>query len=639
MNSWSLEDQSIQKISENLHTIKPSKVSNIRNGIKRAILSCVEENAQFDSNEMQVEDNENIITSKIDHTIEYGTHCRIIFTIQHQKEKNYDVNEALELIDNEGDIEISNKINIVDIVQTIIDEHNNEVDGLSNKRKIKFCEVILLFVINEKRDKSKSTSSNKKSKNEESSTEENPPLSKRPKRQAALNFLKKQKESSNQEQEEEMNQEFQNHHSDDILIEDIPKSSIVHESNLLRVEVNFVLPSEMKNALLDLCISLNNLNVMNINQIPLKVESKTASTMYYKTTVLYPNNNLEKKYTRTGHPHHGFKLGTNFWKSTDREIQTYWRPFDKRINVDTLPCSSVHRISPYDSSSFISRSLFMHLQENRPLILAQPDSDNELIMTHALLLHGNFIYVHILCNDTLVNAFESDIYGSDTLIRKYRLQAFLEMVEMNNLPLEGNNELIFIENNEKTVLNDRLNHISYPSTVNLERITKYFPFYEDDTILFSSRQYDSLRNLTQPIRNIILQENITESDFETVIKCLDRLDRATKDNEVKLFLNTKNSVQKRRDLYNKLWKEIHFVFDQFKLVSANHQKLASFVSTLTPQDLKLADQENIQSNELSPMNQDKTKMSVEEQLAFASNELKSMCEFVLNVRNQYLLYF
>lgn len=599
------------KISENLHTIKPSKVSNIKKGLEEAILACVQEN--IENNEMEIENEEEAPI------VEYGAHCRVIFTIQHQKEKTYDINEALDLIDNEGDIEISKKVNIVEIADNIINKYNSEIDN--NAKKIMFCEIILLFVINEKEEKSKTTSSNKKPKNEET-TEENPPSSKRPKRKAALNFLKRHKESINQENDEET-KESQNN-VEEFVIQDIPKSTIAYESSHLRVEVNYVYPSEVKNALLDLCISLNNLNVLNINQIPLKVESKTASTMYYKTTVLYPNNNLQRKYTKTGHPHHGFRLGSNFWKSTDREIHTYWRPFDKRINVDTLPCSSVHKISPYDYSAFTSRSLFVHLQENRPLILSQPDSENELIMTHALLLHGNYIYVHVLCNDTLVNAFESDIYGSDTLIRKYRLQAFLEMVEMNNLPLESNKELIVIENSEKSPTYEKLSNLSYPSTVNLERVTKYFPYYEDDTILFSSRQYDSLRNLTQPIRNIILQETISASDYETVIKCLERLDRATKDNEVKLFLNTKNSVQKRRELYTNLWKEIYFVFDQFKQVSPNHQKLANFVNTLNPQDTKVAEPEIPQTNEAPTINQDKTKMTIEEQLAFASNELKSM---------------
>lgn len=629
INGWSEDEQSVKSITNGLYGIKGSKISNIMEGMRQSLLASTIRTEE----KMVVEDTPATEEEKAS-IVQDGIHCRLIYMSQFSREDN-EYNNPCVVIDNEGDIEKVTTVDLIKELEKTIELHNATHDPKTH-HKVRFCELIILYAINE----NKETTPPPSTPTEKS--DEDPPT-KRPKRQAAINFLTKHRKDTNKESNTKDSKdpspvEVKVPLQSDDEGTSIPSSTIVYTSNRLRVEVNFVYPSYFKEAMSDLCISLNNLKVMTINQIPLKLDVKNSVIMYYSTKILFPDASLEKKYVNNGYIHHGKQLGSNFWMSTAREIKTYWRAYDKRINIDMLPCNSVQRISPYDTDSFVSRSLMTHLLENRPLILGKPDVEKDLIISHALLLHGNFVYIHSLYEDFFSNAIEPDIYGPETLIRKYRLQAFLELVEANTLPFDSNEEFVDIrecENvnhslvknteNENEKIVEKGPTLTYRCSERLERTSKYFPYMEDDTILFSSRQYDTLRALTHPIKTFITQKTITSDESEAVISCLQRLEKATRENEVKLFLNTKNSVQKRRDLYAMLWNEIAYVFKQFATVSLTHSKLNTFVTGIYAglNDIKAASSNPLRDSmeiEQAPSKP----MSIKDQLDYAANEIKSM---------------
>lgn len=657
----------MKSITDGLYGIKGTKVSNIAKGMVEALSLAAqiipeqrkshtgetdhrgdegrkdneETKMEIETDTQETKSNDKLqVTAQKISKLKDGVHCRLIYISQYSKEENY--SSPCISIDNEGQTDKAVEIDLVKTVEKIIQDHN-ETYNPETHEKIRFCELIILFAIDENKETTPPPNTTPSDKSEDEVQV------KRPKRQAAINFLAKHKKETSKDgtkvKEKEITPVDSPTSSGSMEKEEdteIPNSAVIYTSNRLRVEVNFVYPSYMKEAMSDLCISLNNLNVMNIQQIPLKLDPKNSVIMYYNTQILYPDASVENKYVNNGYFHHGKQLGSNFWKSTNRELKTFWRPFDKRINIDMLPCNSVHRISPYDASSLVSRSLMTHLLENRPLILAKPDSERELIISHALLLHGNYVYIHSLYEDFFSNIINPDIYGPETQIRKFRLQAFLELVESNPIPFEDDCELVdILENpntNHSTIPSadsepekpfERSSLLSYRCSEKMERITKYFPYFEDNTILFSSRQYDTLRVLTHPIKTIITQRTINVEESETVLSSLQKLEKATRENEVKLFLNTKNSVQRRRDLYAMLWNEITCVFKQFSMVSPTHSKLNVYVSGLNA-SLHELKQSQMGGNaglgkegmEIEPTIQ--KPMTTKEQLDYASFEMKSM---------------
>jgi len=92
---------------------------------------------------------------------------------------------------------------------------------------------------------------------------------------------------------------------------------------------------------------------------------------------------------------------------------------------------------------------------------------------------------------------------------------------------------------------------SFQTTKMIEKSTRFFPFMDTDTILFSSRQTDSLKSILHPIkRAFMVQETLDETDMNQTMKAIRNLFEMGKANEPKLF-TTKITVSKRRKNYEK----------------------------------------------------------------------------------------
>lgn len=95
------------------------------------------------------------------------------------------------------------------------------------------------------------------------------------------------------------------------------------------------------------------------------------------------------------------------------ELLLRWKSITRKTNPDTLPCKSVHRVTPLDLYASPSICLMKHILSQKPvtLITVPPNNlDNKgnpippgaipstspLPVTHLLLAHGEDIYLHAL---------------------------------------------------------------------------------------------------------------------------------------------------------------------------------------------------------------------------------------------------
>jgi hypothetical protein len=120
--------------------------------------------------------------------------------------------------------------------------------------------------------------------------------------------------------------------------------------------------------------------------------------------------------------------------------------------------------------------------------------------------------------------------------------------------------------------------------------TRVFPFFEDDSILYKPLKHggELLQNIVDPIRRALLRsppEVITIEEITVVHHALGELRTWTTENDRRLFPHTSASVQKRRDLYAKLWAELIALSSKYRDISPMHVVIATDIQNI-PQNLR-----------------------------------------------------
>jgi len=302
-----------------------------------------------------------------------------------------------------------------------------------------------------------------------------------------------------------------------------------------------------------------------------------------------------------------------------------WKTPDRSLNVDTLPCKSMHRITPLQITSSASSVLLKHISSNKPVTLAIPDPEKTVAKTktsHILLLHEKDIYMHTIYRDYIsFSSLPLDVYYIRASKDGYRTHGIIDLMDSNLLVYSDVNvakkastvidtrnasNIIDSMSKEDNMPQEQL-HLAYTSSKKIEKRTRFFPTMDNETLIFSSRQNDWLKALLQPLKKILMLEEIDEMDVGDAIKNLETLHQNMHKNEARLF-NTKITVAKRKDSYSQVWQEIYKLVEVCQH-SPNHVKILEAMKRLSPPDTFLVPQTGFSTTPLIKESQDSAAVS------------------------------
>jgi hypothetical protein len=64
---------------------------------------------------------------------------------------------------------------------------------------------------------------------------------------------------------------------------------------------------------------------------------------------------------------------------------------------------------------------------------------------------------------------------------------------------------------------ESIEHGTARTTPKMELLTRYFPYTENDTYLFSQEATEDLKNLLDPIKERMMQEQLSDDELETCL--------------------------------------------------------------------------------------------------------------------------
>jgi len=189
--------------------------------------------------------------------------------------------------------------------------------------------------------------------------------------------------------------------------------------------------THLRDAFLDLAVSHFHLASIKIQGIPMK-DSKAKQGELEKSTgkklsefpveLLYPtrsylalsmSSSFSFSYFIQADTHIGHVLGSGFWHQTTRRQPVLWKTTDRTVDLDTLPCRHLYRVTPVELDP-PTRALIRFVKGSA-VTLSIPDPKSKigfflfLIMvaetvakspaSHVILNHNDNIYLHELYND------------------------------------------------------------------------------------------------------------------------------------------------------------------------------------------------------------------------------------------------
>lgn len=202
---------------------------------------------------------------------------------------------------------------------------------------------------------------------------------------------------------------------------------------------------------------------------------------------------------------------------------TRWKSIDRKTNPETFSCSSAHRCTPRNVGSNTSQGILSHLLGGRPVCLVTVTqrvseiagnspllASSQFEISYTLFAHGEELFLHEIRQNSFHLHEISDqlgIYHQN--LGSYRVKDFNDVFSANLLRLP--------KISSPNVLIEDLSPFFHFTTLSLDKSTKFFPYLDSDTVLFSKDQSDDLKMLIDPVKTIFKQEHILPEDVEAVI--------------------------------------------------------------------------------------------------------------------------
>lgn len=260
-----------------------------------------------------------------------------------------------------------------------------------------------------------------------------------------------------------------------------------------------------------------------------------------------------------------------------------WKSIDRKTNADRLLSVCVHRVTALDITSSPTQCLFKHLLSGKPVTLVTvPGEKDGVVMvgalSHLLLSHGEDIYLHCL-HQTQLSLQQFPVENYNHSINNLRTKDFSSsIIETNLLRLGRCNDPSYQIQLHKGNGSWSSNH--------LNTLTAYFPYSDDDTMLFASDQTKDLKTLVDPVKKYMMQPQMDEDEVETSVALITRLFQCCAQNESRLFpVSMADKPGARAEAYQKLWIEL-YKFAKLYAVSSGQQKVVYAMERLWPEAAK-----------------------------------------------------
>lgn len=192
----------------------------------------------------------------------------------------------------------------------------------------------------------------------------------------------------------------------------------------------FVDPSSLVNAFQELAMKQFNLEVFKVEGIPMKQkETDSSSRGMYEVVMVFPkSDHFGFLPARDESFHSCLNLAENFTKRIRNQLTLRWKSVDRKIYPDnTLYCKCIHRITPINVVASPTVCLMKHLiNESKSVILItvkdDMDTTSHSSITHALISHGEYVYLHCLRQNYFSSAdFPISIYNESS-VQNLRVQ-------------------------------------------------------------------------------------------------------------------------------------------------------------------------------------------------------------------------
>jgi hypothetical protein len=224
------------------------------------------------------------------------------------------------------------------------------------------------------------------------------------------------------------------------------------------------------------------------------------------------------------------------------DIQLRWKSIDRKTNPNTFTSKCVHRVTPVFLQSQSSECLIKHILQGLfhlffflswfslsifsidlflaagravtavlavEAVNARPDilpSTAPFPVSHLFIAHGEDIYLHCVHISSPISDVPLAAYSQP---HNLRVKDFCEIIdEMDmRIPKEAIPESSQWMTLPGSVITTKQGHIR----------TSYFPYSENQTLLFGRDQCDDLRRLVRPIQETIFASQVSDEALETAI--------------------------------------------------------------------------------------------------------------------------
>eukprot|EP01102_Stenamoeba_stenopodia_P017185 TRINITY_DN6123_c0_g1_i2.p1 TRINITY_DN6123_c0_g1~~TRINITY_DN6123_c0_g1_i2.p1 ORF type:complete len:408 (-),score=68.29 TRINITY_DN6123_c0_g1_i2:79-1302(-) len=238
-------------------------------------------------------------------------------------------------------------------------------------------------------------------------------------------------------------------------------------------------------------------------------------------------------------------------------ISLQWKSTDRKLDVNTLNCSCVHRISPVNPASSPSQCLMKHVTSGKAVLL-QAVGQSVPMTTHVLLTHGGEVFLHCL------HPYQplQEIPGISVYSKKVnglRMKEFVNLVNNNTYYPPKHPPVSYNVVTIKGDGNNRKDGDSYLTTKSIERATRHFPVLESQTLLMDPDMADDFKRLVEPLKMYLFRDE-TDSEIDNdAIELTARIWQLATHNDSRLFPQLASNPPLRQDHYRRLWSEIYSV--------------------------------------------------------------------------------
>jgi hypothetical protein len=375
----------------------------------------------------------------------------------------------------------------------------------------------------------------------------------------------------------------------------------------------FVSSSRIYAAFQDLAVFVWNLGAAVMQSVPLRASDKAPSKGILNSDVAIFWRKGISSHPRQAAP----ILGSSWWLNDC--LQLNYVPASRHTQgqlIDFRPSQSMNRIAfaALSEANFsAAASVTSAVAAGNHLLLSNPlASDSNSTVSHVVRLYQSA--PHLFCLASSSHSAPQKLPLPLIPVKRMRTVGFAELIDISTvqnldrlrrtpvsvpnvidapapLPPSLFNQSSFATSPAVPVplivpsANDapgRQTNIT--STRTLDLATLIWPFFEEETILFSSRESDSLKPILSDLKAALVSERLDVSGLQVCRAALSKLQALQGANDVKAFPSAKSSVQRRKELFAYLWQELRQLALHVKGSSENHKLLFEEISKMLPSD-------------------------------------------------------